>query len=355
MRSKRIMLPMSFQILLKSVVLMSCIVIAGCVNSENQDSAYNGGITFRLAWGNANVKTHYSQPVSRSATGNCCDDYLIDWIVAKVYNSSDVTDVNNMTVDSIGTGGPWPCSNHQGLINGLNPGLYVVVVEGKIVEDVQWRGQTTPISVSDKIVEAPNPVIMKYCGNNSNALEVTTTYPPNDAIDISVSTEIRATFSEPILSMINTSNFYVLVDGNIVTGSTVFDDETLTAIFTPSMPLIFSKIYTVIISGDLIDREGDSLGKDKIWQFTTIESSLMWFKDSDGDGYGVPHDFIESDIQPIGYVSNDIDCNDLEIDVHPGATEIECDGIDQNCNGSDFCPSRPTIGSKYTLGEFSWH
>ena len=50
--------------------------------------------------------------------------------------------------------------------------------------------------------------------------------------------------------------------------------------------------------------------------------------DTDGDGYGNP-----------GYAANTCpdDCNDADPDVHPGATEVWYDGIDQDCDGlNDF-------------------
>jgi len=61
--------------------------------------------------------------------------------------------------------------------------------------------------------------------------------------------------------------------------------------------------------------------------------------DKDNDGY--------IDINCCGN-----DCNDSNPDIHPGATEIDCDGIDQDCDGIDQCvpnyfvnPNSPRITS----------
>jgi hypothetical protein len=37
----------------------------------------------------------------------------------------------------------------------------------------------------------------------------------------------------------------------------------------------------------------------------------VWYKDSDGDGKGNPQIYVYSDIQPVGFVSNADDVNDL--------------------------------------------
>ena len=37
-----------------------------------------------------------------------------------------------------------------------------------------------------------------------------------------------------------------------------------------------------------------------------------------------------------GYTENQGDCNDTNSSIHPGATEICGDGIDQDCSGADF-------------------
>ncbi|MCH4554071.1 MopE-related protein [Aestuariibaculum lutulentum] len=58
-----------------------------------------------------------------------------------------------------------------------------------------------------------------------------------------------------------------------------------------------------------------------------------WYQDADNDTYGNPNISTESNSQPNGYVSNSDDCNDNVSAINPDATEI-CDGIDNNCDGS---------------------
>lgn len=57
-----------------------------------------------------------------------------------------------------------------------------------------------------------------------------------------------------------------------------------------------------------------------------------WYRDSDGDGYGNPSSTTQSCSQPNGYVSNDGDCDDSDVQRHPGATE-RCNEVDDDCDG----------------------
>ncbi len=61
-----------------------------------------------------------------------------------------------------------------------------------------------------------------------------------------------------------------------------------------------------------------------------------YYRDSDSDGYGDPYSPYETISQPFGYVTDNTDCIDYDSSIHPGATDIGGDGIDQDCNGIDL-------------------
>ena len=62
-----------------------------------------------------------------------------------------------------------------------------------------------------------------------------------------------------------------------------------------------------------------------------------WFLDADGDGFGLPgssagfHCSI-ADLGGEGWATNDTDCDDADMAIHPDAVE-RCDGVDNDCNG----------------------
>ncbi|GDX79030.1 hypothetical protein LBMAG42_08410 [Deltaproteobacteria bacterium] len=65
-------------------------------------------------------------------------------------------------------------------------------------------------------------------------------------------------------------------------------------------------------------------------------SSLYeWWIDADGDGYGDDATLVQACAAPASYVGVDGDCDDADLDVHPGAPEADCaDRKDYNCDGS---------------------
>ena len=78
---------------------------------------------------------------------------------------------------------------------------------------------------------------------------------------------------------------------------------------------------------------------------STILPSITYFQDLDGDNYGNPSvQFATCGSPPANYVINSGDCNDSNPLIHPGATEITCNGIDENCSGtSDDTPGEINV------------
>ncbi len=66
-----------------------------------------------------------------------------------------------------------------------------------------------------------------------------------------------------------------------------------------------------------------------------IPKDNLYYIDKDIDGYGDPNEFIYSCLNnpPVGYVNNNLDCDDSNPFVNPSMEEIPCNGIDDNCSG----------------------
>ena len=82
----------------------------------------------------------------------------------------------------------------------------------------------------------------------------------------------------------------------------------------------------------------------KNW-FALNNDTTTYYRDYDNDGYGSTTNTVKSATQPTGYVTKGGDCNESNATIHPGATEICGNGIDDNCNGQvdEGCSLIPSL------------
>jgi hypothetical protein len=69
------------------------------------------------------------------------------------------------------------------------------------------------------------------------------------------------------------------------------------------------------------------------------EGCRVFYRDADGDGYGLWDNQVRAITQPAGYAAVGGDCNDANANVNPGRPEL-CNGINDDCDGltDEGCP-----------------
>ncbi|MCP4105703.1 MAG: M28 family peptidase [Desulfobacteraceae bacterium] len=105
-------------------------------------------------------------------------------------------------------------------------------------------------------------------------LRVTSVSPVNNAIAVDVNTVIKAVFSKEMNpSTINRDTFYVVAgigyDLQAIAGEVSYSGVTAT--FTPASPLDYESVYTAVVTTDAKDMDGNPIGYDFEWVFTTEE------------------------------------------------------------------------------------
>ena len=254
--------------------LALCLFLFSCGGSGLESSGSGslnsgtGTIVFDLEWQHSSqasispVENRSGQGATIRAGSDCCVDYGISTVNAKVFNSSNV---------QIGSG-DWPCSAHQGTLTGVPVGSnHWIRLEGTVSGGgVNWRGEKTGINVVAGSSANAGTITMAYIGSDRSLPIVSSPSPSNNSTNVPVTSAITATFSKAMASScINTATFSLKRGTTTVNGSVSYSSSAKTASFMPSSNLDYNTSYTAAITTDVEDMAGNHMGANYEWSFTT--------------------------------------------------------------------------------------
>jgi len=126
-------------------------------------------------------------------------------------------------------------------------------------------GNTLAAPFQWSVTTIPQETVLPY---------VVSTLPAARSANVVTTTSISATFSEPIdPATITPASFFVAG----VAGTTTYDPTTLTAVFTPSVPLTSNTSYTLTVTTGVTDLAGNHIGLTKGFSFRTLNTLLPNF------------------------------------------------------------------------------
>ncbi len=225
-------------------------------------------------------------------TTNCLGGSNLSWDV------TDFSTVNTLLVRVVGF-------NAYSALNGIST-IKNIVVDGSVsLADEDGDGYTIDIDCNDTDA-AINPDATEICnGIDDNC---------NGDIDEGVGTIWYADADSDTYGDAAVTTIACAVPVGYVADNTDCNDTN--AAINPSA--------SEICNG-LDDNCNGSVDEDLIYD--------TWFADADGDGFGDAASAVATcDGAPAGYIADNTDCNDGNVDIYPLATET-CNGIDDNCNG----------------------
>ena len=108
---------------------------------------------------------------------------------------------------------------------------------------------------------------------------------------------------------------------------------------------ILTSLAGGINPGPILIAVPTSDGSPECWKLD-VPDIVVWYLDADGDGYGLAAGRVElcdHDPQPVGFVADSTDCDDIDGSTYPGATEV-CDGSNNDCLSAGW-PALPPMES----------
>lgn len=303
---KLLFLLFSFLPILLSGILLSC---GDAQFNESKSFGNTSSASFSVVWHDApsQVETDYSpQAVT-------CEDAGISTISCSIYDSSDTL---------VKSAGPWDCSPPGATIRDIPVGSnYCFVVLGRDLNgQINHRGETCGITISKDQIEDVGEI-------DVYPFKPVLTSPASGA-------EVDQSTVQLVWESVTGADEYRVALSENENMSEPFEEDTvLEPPYEPQNVPLDVVCYWQVTAIDVPDIERAS----DVWNFTGL---YQWYRDADEDGYGNPDDSSLSATQPSGYISDNSDCDDDDINEFPGQTwyhDSDSDTFGDNADPQTAC------------------
>ncbi len=207
---------------------------------------------------------------------------------------------------------------------------------------------TLTTAVSDAAGNTMTQATFHFSTSDTIAPTVVSTDPVNGTNPAPITTsEISADFSEPVMNVTGTTMTVVnTTDTATVDGTVDLSANGLTATFTPTVPFIGEKLYTITLTTAITDTAGNPMAADYTFTFTTgpddCGDGYKTGAEACDDGNEADGDYCAADCSATTQPENkvvvtylgDIDASDWtpETSICPGYT----DASGKKCSPSDY-------------------
>ena len=246
------------------------------------------------------------------------------------YNMISCAQLNEGQISVTAMGGippydyQWSTFDTSEMVQGLDPGFYAITVTDaqQCMDEVSVQlGQLSLIQQNDTVICPSRPVTLivnapltpdsLLVWNNGMTGDTIVVQPDTTTVYTVTFTDAQGICTdECVITVVSGFWFYADTDND---GFGDANNDTLSC----DQPLGY-------VADDRDCDDSDSL-----------VNLVYWYFDWDGDGFGDVASSVLSCEQPSGYVAFPTDCDDTDSTIYPGAPEVTCDGIDQDCDGWD--------------------
>jgi hypothetical protein len=297
----------------------------GSSNMTYQNSSLKNGdvvrVTMQSSLGCANQGPVYSNSITMSVGSTVAPSVTIATLSTSICSGTQAT-----FTATPANGGATP--TYQWKLNGNNVGSNTASYQSSSLGD----GDVVKVEMTSSLGCASPQVAT----SNADTMHVTASVTPSVSISTTGTSICAGTLVTFTATPTNGGNarFEWLLNGNEVgTNSNAYQNSSLQN----------GDSVAVYLTSSLACANPKSVKSNTI--AISIAASTTYYADVDGDGYGNPTSTVQTCAAPIGYVSNNGDCDDSNAAIHPGATEVCGNGTDDNCNGlvDENCDTSVTL------------